>query len=181
MTRFLVLLAALLAFGTPGAHAIEYTAQSVREIHIFRNVSGATQAHGTAYVLQEASTDTAIIIGEFEGSESTLGMDVTTTTTADSDDFVGIQLDPTCLDDAYCRVVTYGVVLSKWASSTDNTNTRLAEVGTTTVAGQLGSGTLAGQLLSLTLTQSTAGGEAEEINGTGVDNESRWVFVRPSN
>ena len=160
--------------------AIEQSSQSLVDVKVFRNVSGATQSSGTAYVLQEASTDSNIVIGEFKGSDSTLGMDVTTIATADSDDFVGIQVDDSCLDDALCRVIVWGPALAKWAGATDNTNTRLADVGTTTVAGRLGSGTLAGTLLSLTVTQTTAGGEAEEINGQ-TDNENRWVWVQPQN
>ena len=178
-TRVSLLAALLFAFGA-SAEAIEYSAQSLRTIKIFRNVSGSTQPSGTPYVLQEAATDTNIIVGEFQESETTLGMDVTTTTTADSDDAVGVQIDPTCVDDAYCRVVTYGPVLVRWAGATDNTNTRLADVGTTTLAGSAGSGTLLGTLLSLTVTQSTAGGEAEEVSAS-TDGEARWIFVNPQN
>lgn len=177
--RVLAALLMGLGFGAP-AWAIEFTAQSVRTVHVFRNVSGAARPSGTVYVLQEANADSNIIIGETEGSESTLGMDVTTTTTADLDDVVGVQLDPNCDDDALCRVVTYGPAIVRWAGATDNTNTRLADVGTTTVVGQAGSGTFLGTLLSLSLTQSTAGGEAEESNGA-VDGEARWIFVQPQN
>jgi len=177
--KILLSLAALLVGAAP-VWAVEQWAQNLQTVKVFRNVSGSEQASGTVYVLQDASTDSNIVIGETNGSESTLGMDVTTTTSADSDDVVGVQLDNTCGDDELCRVVTYGPALVRWCGATDNTDTRLADVGTCTVAGLAGSGTLTGTLLSLTLTQSTAGGEAEEVNA-GVDNDARWIFVNPQN
>ena len=168
-----------------GAATLPADATNVRDIKIFRNVSGSTQSSGTGYVLQENTTDANVLVGRTFGAESSLGLDVTTTTSADSDDFVGCQVDDSVVDDGLVRVVVYGPAICRWAGSTDNTNTRLVEVGTTTVAGQLGSGTLAGQLLSLTLDQTgnnddTVGTTAGELNGA-LDNETRWVWVRPSN
>lgn len=159
-------------------------ATNVREIHIFRNVSGSTQVSGTAYVLQENSTDANVLVGQSFGNESSLGLDVTTTTTADLDDFVGIQIDDTVLDDGLVRLVTYGPAIAKWCGSSDNTNTRLADIGTCNgVAGQIGSGSGVGTLLSLTLDQSVAdtiGTTAGEKNGT-IDGELRWIWVQPQN
>ena len=160
-------------------------ATNVRTIKIFRNVSGGSTSSGTAFILQSNSGDANVLVGQSFGNESSLGLDVTTTTSADSDDFVGVQVDDTCLDDGLCRLVTYGPAIARWAGSTDNSNTRLVDVGTTTVAGHLGSGTFAGTLLSLTLTQDTAsadtvGTTAGEILGIQ-DNELRWVWVQPQN
>lgn len=158
-------------------------ATNLREVRIFRNVSGSTQTSGTGYILTDNSSDANVLVGRTFGAESSLGLDVTTTTTADSDDFVGVQLDDSCLDDQLCRLVTYGPALARWAGTTDNTVTRLADVGTTTVAGQLGSGTLAGTLLSLTLDQQTSdtvGTTAGESN-VSPDGDLRWVWVQPQN
>lgn len=171
-------LGAVVALAAPvWAQEFPADATNVREVKIFRNVSGATTTSGTAFVLQEANADSNVEIGTDFGDTSTLGLDLTTTTSADSDDFVGCQVDDSCLDDGLCRVVTWGPAICRWAGSTDNTNTRLAEVGTTTVAGQLGSGTLAGQLLSLSI---YAGTDDVESNASA-DNELRWIWIRPSN
>ena len=169
--------------GQVWAEILPADATNVREVKIFRNVSGGSTSSGTGFVLQENSSDVNVLVGQTFGNESSLGLDVTTTTSADSDDFVGIQVDATCLDDGLCRLVTYGPAIARWAGSTDNTNTRLADVGTTTVAGQMGSGTLAGTLLSLTLNQQSAdtvGTTAGELNGSS-DNETRWIWVQPQN
>ena len=170
--------------GSAFAGVLPADATNVRDIKIFRNVSGGSTTSGTAFVLQDGSTDANVLVGRTFGNESSLGLDVTTTTSTDSDDFVGVQVDDTCVDDALCRVVTYGPAIARWAGSTDNTTTRLADVGTTTVAGNLGSGTLAGTLLSLTLDQwgtaDTVGTTAGELNGTQ-NNETRWVWVQPQN
>ena len=161
-------------------------ATNVREIHIFRNVSGGTTTSGTAFVLQDNSTDNNVLVGSNFGTESSLGLDVTTTTTVDSDDFVGIQVDDSCIDDGLCRLVTYGPAIARWCGSSDNTNTRLVDVGTCATAGQLGSGTLAGTLLSLSLstgsgdTVDTVGTTAGENSGTA-NNELRWIWVQPQN
>lgn len=167
---------------TAWAGLLPADATNVREVKIFRNVSGASTTSGTAFILQENNTDSNVLVGNTFGSESSLGLDVTTTTGADSDDFVGVQVDDTCVDDGLCRVVTYGPVIARWCGTTDNTNTRLADVGTCNgVAGQLGAGTLAGVLLSLTLDQTTldtVGTTAGETNGAA-NNELRWIWVRP--
>lgn len=182
--RKLLMGLAVLALGATPAMATELPADAtnLRDVRIFRNVSGSTQSSGTGYVLQDNSSDANVLVGRTFGNESSLGLDVTTTTSNDSDDFVGCQLDDTCLDDQLCRVVTYGPAICRWAGSTDNTNTRLADVGTTSVAGNLGSGTLAGTLLSLTLDQwgtaDTVGTTAGELNGRQ-DNETRWIWIQP--
>lgn len=185
LMRFLSLL--VVASGWQGvvwAGELPADATNLRDVRIFRNVSGSTQSSGTGYVLQSNSGDANVLVGRTFGNESSLGLDITTTTAADSDDFVGCQVDDTVLDDGLVRVVTYGPAICRWAGSTDNTTTRLADVGTTTVAGNLGSGTLAGTLLSLTLDQhgtaDTAGTTAGELNGTQ-DNETRWVWIQPQN
>jgi len=184
--RTLFVLSLVASISTPvWAEILPADATNVREVKIFRNVSGESNSSGTGYVLQENSTDTNVLVGQTFGNESSLGLDVTTTTSADSDDFVGIQIDDTCIDDGLCRLVTWGPAIARWAGSTDNTNTRLADVGTTTVAGQMGSGTLAGTLLSLTLDQrsgqaDTVGTTGGELNGFG-NNETRWIWVQPQN
>jgi len=174
MKRFMHLIASIL-LGVGSVYAAEQNATSLTEVKVFRNVSGSTQTHGTAYILQEASTDTNIVIGATKGSDTTLGMDVTTGTGTDSDDFVGCQIDDSCADDALCRVAIWGPAVCRWNGG-DNTNTRLADVGTSNVAGTLGSGTLAGSLLSLTL---QAGVEDSEITSDGSNNQPRWIWVRP--
>lgn len=169
--------------GSASANVLPADATNVRDIRIFRNVSGGTTTSGTAFILTDNNSDVNVLVGQKFGSESSLGLDVTTTTSADSDDFVGCQVDDTCLDDQLCRLVTYGPAICRWAGSTDNSNTRLVDVGTTTVAGNLGSGTLAGTLLSLTLDQGaadTVGTTAGELNGSG-NNELRWIWVQPQN
>lgn len=176
MRRF-VFAMLLLGLASP-VLAQEQNALNISDIKVFRNVSGSSQTHGTAYVLQEANTDSNVVIGATKGNASTLGMDVTTTTTADSDDFVGCQLDDDCGDDRLCRVIIFGPAICRWNGG-DNTDTRLAEVGTSTVAGRLGSGTLAGQLLSLTVSQQV--GQDTELANDNHANQTRWIWVRPSN
>ena len=170
--------------GGVSAAILPADATNVREIHIFRNVSGSTTTSGTAFILQENSTDSNVLVGNAFGAESSLGLDVTTTTGADSDDFVGIQIDDSVVDDDLVRLVTYGPAIARWCGTTDNTDTRLADVGTCNgVAGQLGAGTLAGTLLSLTLDQTTldtVGTTGGETNGAA-NNELRWVWVQPEN
>jgi hypothetical protein len=169
--------------GMVSAEVLPADATNVREVHIFRNVSGSTQPSGTAYVLQDNSTDANVLVGNAFGAESSLGLDVTTTTTADLDDFVGIQIDDSVVDDGLVRLVTYGPAIVRWCGSSDNTNTRLADVGTCNgVAGRLGSGTLAGTLLSLSIggTADTVGTTGGELNGT-TDADLRWVWVQPQN
>lgn len=163
------------------AHAqlLPADATNVREVKIFRNVSGASTTSGTSFVLQEANADANVLIAEDFGQEGSLGLDVTTTTSADAISFVGVQVDGTCVDDGLCRLVTYGPALARWAGDTDNTNTRLAAVGTTTVAGNLGSGTNAGVLLSLSVFGPGSTDDAEYASGG--DNALRWVWVNPSN
>ena len=188
MSRWLQVLLGVLVVGSmasvASAELLPADATNVREIKIFRNVSGSTQTSGTGYVLQDNSTDANVLVGRTFGNESSLGLDVTTTTSADSDDFVGVQIDDSVVDDGLVRLVTYGPAIARWCGSTDNTNTRLADVGTCTVAGNLGSGTLAGTLLSLTLNQfgtaDTVGTTAGEGNGFA-DNELRWIWVQPQN
>lgn len=184
LLRSLVGLSLVLGLGSMAqAGVLTADATNMREIKIFRNVSGSTQTSGTGYVLQDNSTDANVLVGQSFGNESSLGLDVTTTTTADLDDFVGCQVDDSVVDDGLVRIVTWGPAICRWAGASDNTNTRLAEVGTSTVAGQMGTGTLAGQLLSLTLDQTaadTVGTTAGELNGSR-DNELRWIWVRPSN
>ena len=173
------LLAAVVLFlGTAVASAAVLPADAVtnRRVSILRNVSGASTTSGTAFVLQDASTDANVLIGGAAGQESSLGLDVTTTTTADVGTFVGCQVDDTCIDDGLCRVVTWGPAICQWAGTTDNTNTRMATVGTTTVAGRLGSGTLAGLTMSLGIT----GTSDVEFNGIG-DNDLRWIWISPDN
>ena len=165
------------------AELLPADARTNQRISIFRNVSGSTQTSKTAYILQDGATDTNVLVARATGGgESSLGLDVTTTTTADVGTFIGCQLDDSCLDDALCRVVTWGPALCRWAGATDNTNTRMATVGTTTVAGQLGSGTLAGLVMSLTLrsVEDTVGTNVGEVNATQ-DNEVRWIWVSPDN
>ena len=89
------------------------------------------------------------------------------------------------MEEGVVGLVRGGPAIARWAGSTDNTNTRLADVGTTTLAGQMGSGNLAGTLLSLTLDQrsgqaDTVGTTGGELNGFG-DNETRWIWVQPQN
>ncbi len=158
------------------ANELPADATSVRVVKVFRNVSGASTGSGTAFILQNASDDSNVLIGADAGRESSLGLDVTTTTTADDTEFVGCQVDDACVDDGLCRVVVWGPAICRWAGSTDNTNTRMATVGTTTVAGQLGSGTDAGLTMSLTLD-----GDSNDAEQNGLeDDEYRWIWVDPS-
>ena len=173
------LFALSLGVGSVQAAVLPADATNNREIRIFRNVSGASTTSGTGFVLQDAATDANVLIGTDFGRESSLGLDVTTTTAADDITFVGVQVDDTCIDDGLCRVVTQGAALARWAGDTDNTNTRLAAVGTTTVAGNLGSGTNAGVLLSLSVFGPSAATDVEFASPG--DNALRWVWVSPSN
>lgn len=159
------------------AEVLPADATNVREVKIFRNVSGASTTSGTAFVLQEANSDANVLIGTDFGRESSLGLDVTTTTADDSIAFVGVQVDDTCLDDGLCRLVTYGPAITRWSGITDNTNTRMAAVGTSAVAGQLGSGTNAGLTMSLSINSATNDAEA---NGAS-NSDMRWIWVSPSN
>mgnify|MGYP001615385508 CR=1 FL=1 len=154
------------------AWADSQTAQSNQIVQVYRNVSGSTLASGTGVQLDFNDTDRSFACG-FKGCFVDAGHFVETTTTADDDDFVGVLLADSCLDDQECPVVIWGPALVRWAGSTDNTNTVGALVGTTTVDGQMGSGTGAGTLLSLTMTAAGA-----EVNGSA-DGETRWVFVAP--
>ena len=171
-----VSLLALMA-GSVSAATLPADATNIREVKIFRNVSGATTVSGTAFLLQEASTDTNVLIGTDWGRESSLGLDVTTSAAlADSERFVGIQLDDTCIDDGLCRLVTWGPALAIWAGSTDNgSNTRMATVGLTTVAGALGNGSNAGLVMSLSINRDSNDAEANGVS----DKDIRWVFVKP--
>ena len=164
------------------AEVLPADARNLQRIGIFRNVTGSTQASMTAYILQDNNNDANVLVGSPLGGESSLGLDVTTTTSADQGTFIGCQLDDSVIDDQLVRVVMGGPALCLWAGSTDNTNTRMATVGTTTVAGQLGSGTLAGLSMSLSLQDSgdTVGTTAGEINGRN-DGERRWIWVSPDN
>lgn len=177
LTRKLLLSLMLLGLmaGSAFAAVLPADATNVREIKIFRNVSGASTTSGTAFILQNANSDANVLIGTDFGQESSLGLDVTTTTSADVESFVGVQLDDTCVDDGLCRVVTWGPAIARWAGLTDNTNTRMATIGTTTVAGLLGSGSNAGITMSLSIDASTTDTES---NGTS-DSDLRWVFVKP--
>lgn len=179
MKRVLASVLGLLCLGSTvaSANSLPADATNVRRISIMRNVSGAATTSGTAFVLQDANTDANVLIGSTFGKENSLGLDVTTTTSADVQTFVGCQVDDTCVDDGLCRVVTWGPALCKWAGSTDNTNSRMVQVGTTTVAGQLGSGSLAGLNMSLSLHD---GVDDTEFNGKA-DGELRWIWVSPDN
>jgi len=145
--------------------------RSLQTIKAFRNVSGGTLNHGDAVVFQTRDNDTNIEIAANKGQYSSLGLDVTTTTTDDVRSFVGCVVENVCLDDQLCRVVVSGPAMCKWAGLTDNADTRLAAVGTTSVAKNLGDGTNAGVLLSLSIK-----GEDDEVNGS-LDNEVRWIWV----
>lgn len=162
--------------GIASAAVLPADATTNRVVWLVRNVTGSTQSSGTAYIFQDSTNDANVLVAGTFGQESSLGLDVTTTTSADSNAFAGCQLDDTCLDDQLCRMVRQGPALCRWAGSTDNTNTRMATVGTTTVAGNLGSGTLAGLVMSGTLT----GVSDTEVLGTG-NNELRWIMVNPDN
>jgi hypothetical protein len=166
-------------FGTSAwANELPADATNGRRVTIFRNVAGSTVKSGAGLVLQDANTDANVLIGSTFGRESSLGLDVTTTTTADVSTFVGCVVDDSCLDDQLCRLVTWGPALCQWAGSTDNgSNTRMATVGTTTVAGQLGSGTLAGINMSLSLHDNV---QDTEFNGKA-NLELRWIWVNPDN
>lgn len=182
MSRFLqrvigVVVACGVAVPLVRAEVLPANASSMQKIVLMRNVSGATQPSGTAYILQDANSDTNVLIGTDFGRESSLGLDVTTTTTDDSQRFVGCQLQDTCLDDALCTVVVWGPAICRWAGSDDNTNNRMATVGTSSIAGNLGSGSNAGLSMSLTL---APGNNDAEQNGTQ-DNELRWIWVSPDN
>ena len=160
---------------TASANVLPADGTSLSTVKVFRNVSGASTTSGTAFILQNASSDANVLIGGDFGRESSLGLDVTTTTSDDDTEFVGCQVDDTCVDDGLCRVVVWGPAICRWAGSTDNTNTRMANVGTTAVAGALGSGSNAGITMSLTLVPET--NDSEE-NGRS-DGELRWIWVDP--
>ena len=167
-----LLLALVMSLGISSwVSAESQTAQSNQVVKVFRNVSGSTLTSGTAVQLDFDDTDRNIACG-FKGCFSDAGYFVETTTTADDDDFVGVLLSDSCLDDAECPVVVWGPAFVRWCGSTDNTNTLGAQVGTCNgVAGNLGSGTGAGTLLTTTLQDN-----GTEVNGVG-DNEVRWVFI----
>lgn len=160
--------------GVAQAAVLPADATNVREVRIFRNVSGGTTTSGTAFILQDANNDSNVLIGTDFGRESSLGLDVTTTTSTDSEAFVGVQLQDSCVDDGLCTLVTYGPAICRWAGTTDNTNTRMATIGTTTVAGLLGSGTNAGLVMSLSFNSGT---NDTEVNGRS-DQDLRWCWVR---
>src|SRR3990167_3881524 len=94
--------------GSASAQVLPADATNVREVRIFRNVSGASTTSGTGFVLQEANADANVLIGVDFGQESSLGLDVTTTTSDDAISFVGGQVDDTCLDDGLCRLGLVG-------------------------------------------------------------------------
>lgn len=165
----------LAGWAAPTAWAVEAPARTETNQTIWsvRNLSGATLDHGDAVVFQTFNNDAEIEVGAAPGQFTTLGLDVTTTTTADNQQFVGcISPGDTCLDNELCRVVVIGPAMCNWAGSTDNTNTRGATVGTTTVAGALGSGTNAGVLMSLSL--DSAGAESNGVH----DTEVRWIMLQ---
>lgn len=171
-------LVVLVAGQVSAAPTLIADATNGRQVTIFRNVSGGTTTSGTAHILQDSTSDGNVLVGTDFGQESSLGLDVTTTTSADSGRFVGCQVDDSCVDDALCRVVTWGPAICRWAGATDNTNTKMATVGTTTVAGMLGSGTLAGLTMSTTLSP----GHTSDVEQNGAnDNELRWIWVSPDN
>lgn len=170
---------ALLA-GTTGvvsASVLPADATNVREVRIFRNVSGGTTTSGTAFILQDENSDSNVLIGTDFGRESSLGLDVTTTTADDAITFIGCQVEDSCLDDQLCRIVTYGPAICLWAGLDDNTDTRMAAVGTSTIAGNLGSGTNAGLTMSRSIRADT--NDTDFVGAS--DGESRWIWVSPSN
>ena len=175
-----IVLGCLMVLGVAGvasADVLPADATNIRDIKIFRNVSGGETTSGTGFVLQDENTDSNVLIGTDFGRESSLGLDVTTTTSDDAITFIGCQLDDTCIDDGLCRVVTYGPAICKWAGADDNTDTRMAAVGTTTIAGNLGNGTNAGLTMSRTL--SAISNDTDQVGLQ--DQEIRWIWVSPSN
>lgn len=173
LMRSLLGLSLMLACGVNAyASTLPADATNVRDVRIFRNVSGGTTTSGTAFILQNANSDSNVLIGSDFGRESSLGLDVTTTTSADSLAFIGVQLDDRCVDDGLCRLVTYGPAIAIWNGG-DNSDTRMTAVGTSTVAGQLGTGSNAGIILSLSLDRES---NDTESNGDTAF-ELRWIWV----
>lgn len=176
---FVFTVASLVLSSVIGVSAGELPADATNirsdSIKIFRNVSGAVTTSGTAFVLQDANTDSNVLIGTDFGRESSLGLDVTTTTSDDVSTFIGCQVQDSCLDDGLCKIVTWGPALCRWAGATDNTDSRMALVGTTAIAGQLGSGTNAGLTMSLSI---IPGENDTEFNGQN-DGELRWIWIDP--
>lgn len=160
------------------ASTLAADASTNQRVSIFRNVSGATTYSGTAFILQDSTSDSNVLVGTDFGQESSLGLDVTTTTSDDSLRFVGCQKSDSCLDDQLCEVVTWGPAICKWAGADDNTDTLMAAVGTTTIAGCLGAGSYAGLTMSTTL---SPGHVSDTQQNGSTDGELRWIWVSPDN
>ena len=132
---------------------------------LFFNNSGSAQTSGTAVVRDRTGTGVNVgVTGSLttvptsagrndidvdgtDGEVTNIGTYITTTTSADNVEFVGIVDDDSCADQSYCRVQVSGPRSAR-ANCAADAITSGSEVGTSTTAGALGGGAGAGVALS---------------------------------
>ena len=146
------------AWGSQGGDGSRFDA--LQEKSVFFNNSGSTLTSGSVVILDRTGTGVT--------RDTTLGAYITTTTTADSIDVVGVTSSTSCLDQTPCVVVTKGPALTLCQDSTDAVSTG-ASVGTTATAGRCGGAADNAAIL----------GEALEAGQTGGDTSVIYIWVDP--
>ena len=147
------------AWGNPGGDGSSYN-QIQEKIVVFNN-SGGTLVSGQVVVLDR--TGTGVTAG------TTLGAYVTTTTSADSIEVVGVlDRGTTCPNQTPCTVITKGPA-EVWCQDTGDAVSTGSAVGTTgsgSIAGRCGGGSKLGTALEA---------------GSGSDGDLIWIWVNPTN
>jgi hypothetical protein len=190
--RKLLLSLALLLIGVaqPAYAAIEargyslsehmHTSISHQEVEPFFNNSGGVITSGSVVIADTSGSglnganssgssgiapgNSDMDVAGSDGDVTNLGTYITTTTTADDERVIGINLDD-CADQTYCSVVTRGPVRARCLDASDAiTAGATGAVGTSTSAGQVGAGKGVGFALE---------------DGSGHDNSTCMIFVNP--
>ena len=133
------------AWGSSGGDGSDFG--QLQEKAVFFNNSGGTLTSGTVVILDRSGTGVT--------AGTTLGAYVTTTTSDDSIDVVGVSVTGSSLDQTPIVVVTKGAVDTLCAGATDAPTSGVA-VGTSSVAGQCGTGTNLGVALEASATGDSA-------------------------
>ncbi len=153
------------------------------EYEFYFNNSGAVMPSGTVVVQDRTGTGVNVGISgslttvprgaaranvdtdSSDGDVTNVGTYITTTTSNDSAEVVGVVDDDSCADQTYCRVQIYGPRLVRCAQSSDAVTTGSAVGSANGVSGRMGGGNGLGVALSACTATS--------------DNAIGWVFIRP--
>jgi len=162
MRRFLLATAMVLslpalAFAWGGAAGDGTRYKMLQETAVVVNNSGATLSSGAVVIWDTTAT-----------AGSTLGIHVTTTTSANSIMAAGVVQDDSTANGFPMRIITRGPAQVQYAGVTSAITNAGEAVGTSTVAGQLGTGTNLGVSL-------------EAHNGKGLDFALLWTWINPTN